>query len=319
VPIPSSYADDDDDDWDDDDWDDDDWDDDDWDDDDWDDDDAKEYLDKIKDKLRRWSDENNDNDEEEALPVEKVEESQSEEVPEKQEKPAENSESQESEYSQPCEEEDKKKHKKRKKKKKVCIESWDEDDEDDDEDDDKCPVKDEEKDECPDEKEEPKKPCIKEKEEDDDDEHEYKCSEGWKTKIKDHCEFGAVIIIKKKVEWPVSPYINEIIFRFKPSWRSEFELEDGESKIFFVKPGSYCISEITAGGWKTSYKINCETIKKGNKVEVSLESFDVVKITFINEPPDFVIPETPYGTLFILAAMVVAYLANTKRLSIPFP
>ena len=136
---------------------------------------------------------------------------------------------------------------------------------------------------------------------------------GWYKDRKDDYEFGAVIIVEKKVEYKNS-YMTEISFQFNPSWGDKFSLADGESKIFLVEPGTYIISETSNGGGDVSYIINNDMEKSGKTVEVTLDNFDVVKITFINKPLEFVIPEAPLGTIMITVAMLLAYVLKNKRL-----
>ena len=55
----------------------------------------------------------------------------------------------------------------------------------------------------------------------------------------------------------------------------------------------------------------------GPTAEVNLELGEFITITFVNKPPDFVIPENPLGTLGSIVAILgaaVLYLSKQKGL-----
>jgi hypothetical protein len=125
------------------------------------------------------------------------------------------------------------------------------------------------------------------------------------------------IIVEKEIEWGVnSQYYNHPVFEFLLGPQITFWLADGEVAIFDLEIGTYKIEETTPG-WSTKIIVKgggYDLELDGKIVEVNLEAHDTIVITFINRPPDFVIPEAPLGTLLILAMMVVAYLVNNRKL-----
>jgi len=130
-------------------------------------------------------------------------------------------------------------------------------------------------------------------------------------------QIKATLIIEKKVEWGIdSQYVNHPIFEFTLGPQVVFYLGDGESEVFELESETYSISE-KSGGWSTKVKIKGggydETIQ-GSHTEVTLEAGETVTVTFINRPPDFVIPEIPLGTILALLTMMTAFALTRKKI-----
>jgi hypothetical protein len=133
---------------------------------------------------------------------------------------------------------------------------------------------------------------------------------------------GGTVIVEKKIDWGInSQYMNGWAFDFYPNWGDMFTLYDGDQYHSTLPQGTYIVIEDIPDGWTTEIKIEGNGWSQdvdGNTAEFNLDPCETVTITFTNRPPDFVIPETPFGTLLILAVMIVAYLMNNKQM-IPLP
>ena len=116
------------------------------------------------------------------------------------------------------------------------------------------------------------------------------------------------IIIEKKVDLGVSTeYINSILFEFIgdiSGW-----IGDGEQlTLVDVTPGTYVVTEKNMG-WTTSIEIDDPdggSTYDGVTTSIDLDDGETVKVTYTNRPPDFVIPETPLGTISSVIAMLGA-------------
>lgn len=118
------------------------------------------------------------------------------------------------------------------------------------------------------------------------------------------------ITIKKIVDWGYkTQFEDDTSFTFQSSWDDEFSLENGEQDVTTLQPGIYKISEVLQNGWDLN-EIKIEDSSGGsykqnpNTVIIDIEENDKVIITFVNRPPDFVIPETSFGTLSIILVMI---------------
>jgi hypothetical protein len=133
----------------------------------------------------------------------------------------------------------------------------------------------------------------------------------------------AQIIVKKEIKWGIdSQYVNDPVFDFTLMKTAvgiidTFSLGDECMKILKVEPGQYQVVE-NLMGWSTAEILikgaGYDDVVHGNTGEVTIDECETITITFINRPPDFVIPEAPFGTLLILAAMLIAYLVNNNKM-----
>jgi hypothetical protein len=135
------------------------------------------------------------------------------------------------------------------------------------------------------------------------------------------------IIVRKEVDWGIgSSYYNCVMFEFSISTEPySFMLPDGGSQSFDCLPtGLYIIGEKDAsvGGWSL-YDVDIIDPDGGSiwinpyQVEIDLDAGETITVTFKNRPPDFVIPEAPFGTLIMVVAMLVAFFIKTNRAAIP--
>ena len=127
----------------------------------------------------------------------------------------------------------------------------------------------------------------------------------------------ATIIVEKKVEWGIdSQYVNHPVFEITLGPQIQFWLGPGEPQTFELEAGTYSISE-ESGGWSTRVLVHGGSIDyeiEGCSVDVKIEKGETITVTFVNRPPDFVIPETTLGTIASLAIMLIIYLLQNKRL-----
>lgn len=129
----------------------------------------------------------------------------------------------------------------------------------------------------------------------------------------------ATLVVEKKVEWGIdSQYVNHPVFEITIGSQLQFWLGDGESQSFELEVGTYSISE-QSEGWSTRVLIQGSGYDEeieGSNVNLELTEDETVTVTFVNRPPDFVIPETPLGTIVILASMLIAYLLQQRKLKL---
>ena len=127
------------------------------------------------------------------------------------------------------------------------------------------------------------------------------------------------IIIKKVIDWGYyTQYMNGHTFYFDLDWEElNLELEGGSSQKYYLLAGTYSVTEVDIGLWELAHVVikggGYDTIIGGPTAVVELDCGDSITITFVNRPPDFVIPENPLGTLGSIAAMmgvVILFVAN---------
>jgi hypothetical protein len=131
------------------------------------------------------------------------------------------------------------------------------------------------------------------------------------------------ILVEKKIDWGIdSQYMNHPVFDFYATKTGggtidTFSLGDNEIKILTdLEPGEYQIVEDLMG-WGTA-EIHIKGGSYNHKVDgntgaVEIEAGEMIVITFINRPPDFKIPEIPFGTLITLLVMMTGYAISRKK------
>jgi PKD repeat protein len=128
---------------------------------------------------------------------------------------------------------------------------------------------------------------------------------------------SATLIVEKKIEWGIdSQYVNHPVFEITLGPQIQFWLGHGESQTFELEVGTYSISEETSG-WSTRVLVHgggYDYEIEGSSVDVKIEEGETITVTFVNRPPDFVIPETLLGTIASLVIMFIIYLLQNKRL-----
>lgn len=136
------------------------------------------------------------------------------------------------------------------------------------------------------------------------------------------------IIVRKEIDWGLeSNYTNHPMFNFTIVVRPigllyPFSLGDGESMTFSgLSPGEYEVIEDLMGWNPSEIKITGggynDTVH-GDTVTVEIEAGETITITFINRPPDFVIPEVPWGVLGAMLTMLtaLALLVNKRGITL---
>jgi hypothetical protein len=127
------------------------------------------------------------------------------------------------------------------------------------------------------------------------------------------------VIVEKIVDWGIdSNYMDSPLFDFTiTNPITAFSLGDGESITFSgLSPGEYVVVEDLMG-WMPAEIIRkgggYDDSSTGNTGAVEIEAGETITITFINRPPDFVIPEMPYGTILSLLAMLTSIVLIQKK------
>ena len=130
------------------------------------------------------------------------------------------------------------------------------------------------------------------------------------------------IIVEKKINWGrYSYYFNDPTFYFDISVIptgvfDSFGLGNGDSKTLSdLDPGIYQVIEELMGWGDAEIKIvggGYDDTLHGDTAQVEIEEGETITITFINRPPDFVIPETPLGVIGSLIVMMGVIVAISK-------
>lgn len=138
------------------------------------------------------------------------------------------------------------------------------------------------------------------------------------------------IIVEKVIDWGVkeSAYMNDIEFDFNILARFgsiDFQLSDKEQRTFtipddFDNPinpfGDYIISEQDVG-WDTEIELFIDGVSQGARarrsITVTVEEGKTYRVVFVNMPPDFVIPETPWGVIGTMLTMLAAVALFSRK------
>jgi len=125
------------------------------------------------------------------------------------------------------------------------------------------------------------------------------------------------IIVEKVVDLGSSgQYVNNILFEFTGDVAGSIG-DGGQLIVSDLQAGLYTVTENNIG-WKTSIEIidpDGGSSIDGVTANIDLDSGETVKVIYTNRPPDFVIPEMPWGTFAALSTFALAlYIANRKGL-----
>ena len=132
-----------------------------------------------------------------------------------------------------------------------------------------------------------------------------------------HIQLLAIITVEKVVNLGLeSIYMNDLPFNFEGDF-GPFQLSDGDKRSFTVGVGDYYFCEEDVG-WTTEIKLYIDgvfqsvTAARGIQVR-AVDPGKTYTLVFVNKPPDFIIPETPWGVIGALLMMLAAVVLFKNR------